>query len=47
MALDAAAVVATVLYPQIKKDLCEMKTQGYFLCIERQDFSVTGHPSSL
>lgn len=36
MAWEAASIVATVLYPQIKTDLWEMKAQGYFLRVERR-----------
>lgn len=45
MALKAAFIVATGLYPQIKTDLCEMKAKGYFLRVERRGSSVIGHPS--
>lgn len=47
MALEAAFIVATVLYPQIKTGLGEVKAQGYFLHVESQDCSVIGHPSSM
>lgn len=47
MALEAAFIVATVLYPQIKTDLSEMKAQGYFLHVEREDSSMIGHPFSM